>query len=322
MATYYSSQDDTKHQSRRSQTPFPSSATHSRPSSPYASTPRTTPDPPSSLNNLMANHLLPTLLKQNPDRPLIINLGTLNLSDTSSSGDDDSFATATTAASLSGTGARYTYRDPPSARSSSYTYQDPPSARSSSYYYRPSSYSTSFTPRERPETYVQYTRSSSRGGNSPINHTSRRSGVPHLSPVSSRGMNSRGSSTSYYRDGKPAEYGRGGYGREGEYQSRQGGYARAGEGLVEREYCGGCCKYEVLGDTGLCVECVFFVPKAAGRGRRDVGDGARVAFEGVRYVDGERGEGRRKRTGGMGREAGWERRGSYAGSVYYGGMDE
>lgn len=320
MAAYYSSQDDAKHQPRRSQTPFRSSTTHSRPSSPYASTPRTTPDSPSPLNNLMANHLLPTLLKQNPDRPLIINLGTLNLSDTSSSGDDDSFATATTAASLSGTGARYTYRDPPSARSSSYTYQDPPSARSSSYYYRPSSYSASFTPRERPETYVQYTRPSSRGGNSPINPTSRGRGGLYLSPVSSRGTNSRGPPTSYYREGKPGEYGWGGNGRAGEHHSRQGGYGRAEE--KEWEYCEGCCKYEVLDDTGLCKECVFFVPKTAGRGRRDVGDGARVGFEGVRYVDGERGEGRRKRAGGMGREAGWERRGSYAGSVYYGGMDE
>lgn len=271
----------------------------------------------------MANHLFPTLLKQNPDRPLIINLGTLNLSDTSSSGDDDSLATATTAASLSGTGARYTYRDPPSARSSNYTYLDPPSARFSSYYYRPSSYSASFTPRERPETYVQYTRPSSRGGNSPINPTSRGGGGSYLSAVNSRGANSRGPPTSYYRDGEAGEYGRGGYGRESEYHSRQGGHGRAGEGLVEREYCGGCCKYEVLSEAGLCEECVFFVPQTAGRGKRDVGDGVRVGFEGVRFVDGERGEGRRKRgRGGIGREAGSERRGSYAGSVYYGGMDE
>lgn len=321
MATHYNP-DGVNPSRRRSQTPFPSSSAYSRPSSPYASTPRTPPDSASSLNNLMANHLFPTLLKQNPDRPLIINLGTLNLSDTSSSGDDDSFATATTAASLSGTGGRYTYRDPP--RPSSYIYHDLPSARSSSYYYRPSSYSASFTPIERPETYVQYTRpsTSSRGGRSPVNPSSRGSGGPHLSPASSRGTSSRGPPTSYYREEKPGEYGWGGYGQAGEYHSRQGGYGRTGEGLVEREYCGGCCKYEVLGDSGLCEECVFFVPKTAGRGRRDVGDGVRVGFEGVRYVDGGSGEKGRKRGRGMGREAGWERRGSHAGSVYYGGMDE
>jgi hypothetical protein len=301
MAAYYSSQGDVKPHHRRSQTPFPSSNTHSRFSSPYASTPRTTPDSPSSLKNLMATHLFPTLLKQNPDRPLIINLGTLNLSDASSSSDDASFTTTTTAASLSGAGARYTYRDPPSARSSNY-------------YYRPSSYSASFTRRERPETYVQYTRPSARSSTSPVMATSRGSGGggPYLSPASSRGTDSRESSTSYYREGKPGDY----------HYSGRGGYGRPEGRLGEREYCGGCCKFEVVDGTGLCEECVFFVPNTAGRGRRDVAGGARVGFEGVRYVGSERREGRRKRAGVLGREAGWERKKSYAGSAYYGGVDE
>ncbi|KAK1830920.1 hypothetical protein QBC39DRAFT_372475 [Podospora conica] len=276
MPGHYSHHDDAKPQHRRSNTPFPSS--------PYSSTPRTMPDSP-SLNDLMADRLFPSLLKQNPDRPLIINLGTLNLSDTTSSGDDASLT------SMSTTGGRYTYVDPP---------------RSPSYYYRPSSYSASFTPRERPETYVHYTRpSGARGG----------AGGLHISPASSRGANSRESSTSYYRESKPREY-----------SSRHGGNLdRTGERGRERAYCEGCCKWQVLDGSGLCEECVFFVPKTAGRGRRDVGGRGRAGLEGVRYVDSEGGEGSwwaRKRAEGLGRDGRRGKRGSYSGSVYYGGMYE